>query len=176
MSDLHCHNQTHPQLKKRAPLTTLSSSFMCASAPEHYTGTVLQNGQDNTKKASHKKQSIIEHSPGVPKDTKSLKSCFGNPAKMLLKSLLWIECNSQYIKVITLLQQSFANSLCGWLGMHCAWPGDCYCASLTRIQFHPQFHPLFNFVPFTNIAEVTLQGLCHCNYNAWGYGTTDIKV
>ena len=43
---------------------------------------------------------------GLPQDTKPLKSCSGNRAKMLLKSHLRIKCHSQYIKVIRLRQHS----------------------------------------------------------------------
>ena len=43
----------------------------------------------------------MEHSLGPPQDTKSLRSCFGNRAKMLLKSHLGIECHSQYFKIIS---------------------------------------------------------------------------
>ena len=57
-------------------------------------------------KASPKKQSIMEYLPGLPLDTKPLKGCSGNRAKMFLKSQLGIKCHSQYNKVIRLLQLS----------------------------------------------------------------------
>ena len=66
--------------------------------------TVLQNGQDKTPKASPKKRSIMEHSPGLPEDTKSSISCSGNQAKLHLKCHLGIKCHSQNNKVIRLLQ------------------------------------------------------------------------
>ena len=47
--------------------------------------TVLENGLDKIMKASPKKRSIVEHSPGLPQDTKSLRSCSGERAKMFLK-------------------------------------------------------------------------------------------
>ena len=45
----------------------------------------------------------MKHSPGLPQDTKSLRSFSGNWAKMLFKSHPGIKCHSQYIKVIRLL-------------------------------------------------------------------------
>ena len=59
-------------------------------------------------KASSKKRSIMKHSPGLPQDTKSLRSSSGYRAKRLLN--LGIKCHSQYNKVIRLLQYSFSNS------------------------------------------------------------------
>ena len=43
--------------------------------------------QDKPPKASPKKRSIMEHSPGLPQDTKSLRSCSENRPKMLLNIL-----------------------------------------------------------------------------------------
>ena len=43
-------------------------------------------------------------------------------------------------------------------------PGDNHCLSLTRIQFHAP-----KVIPFTNHAEVTVQGLWNCNSNAWHF-------
>ena len=48
--------------------------------------------------------------------------------------------------------------------MHFVWPGDYHCLSLTRIQFHSP-----KVTPLTNLHEVTAQGLCFCNSNAWGW-------
>ena len=45
----------------------------------------------------------MEHSPELLQDTKSLKICSGNRAKMLLKGHLGIKCHSQYIKVIKVM-------------------------------------------------------------------------
>ena len=145
-------------------MSTRSSSLRCVSAAEHYCRTVLQNGQDKTRKASPKKQSIMEYLPGLPQDTKPLRSCSGNRAKMLLKTHLRLKCHSQYNKVIRLLQHSSSNSQCGWMGTNCAWPGDYHSLSFTRIQFYPP-----KVAPLTNLDEVTAQGLCYCNSNAWGW-------
>ena len=46
----------------------------------------------------------MEYLPGLPQDTKPLRSCSGNRGKMLLKSHLGIKCHLQYNKVIRLLQ------------------------------------------------------------------------
>ena len=40
----------------------------------------------------------MEYPPGLPQDTKSLRSCSGDRAKMLLKGQLRIKCHSQYIQ------------------------------------------------------------------------------
>ena len=69
---------------------------VCIGSRAPYRRTVLQNWQDKTPKASPKKQSIMEYFPGHPQDTKPLRSCSGNRAKMLLKSDLGIKCHSQY--------------------------------------------------------------------------------
>ena len=126
--------------------------------------TALQNWQDKKPKASPKKRSIMKHCPGLPQDTKSLLSCSGNWAKMLLKGHLWIKCHSQNNKVIGLLQYSSGNSSWGWLGMHCARPRDYHSLGLTHIQFHPP-----KVTPLTNPAKVTDQGLCYCNFDDRGW-------
>ena len=126
--------------------------------------TLIQNWQDKTPKAFPKKQSIMEYLPGLPQDTKPLKSCSGKRAKMFLKSPLGINRHSQYNKVIRLLQHSSTNSQCGWLGMQCEWPGDYHSLCLTRIQFYPP-----KVTPLTNLHEVMVLGLCNCNSKAWGW-------
>ena len=58
------------------------------------------------KLAGQKPESISQEAiyheilAGLPQDTKYLRSCSGNRAKMLLKNHLGIQCHSQYIKVI----------------------------------------------------------------------------
>ena len=108
--------------------------------------------------------SIMEHLPGLPQDTKSLKSCSGNQVKMLVKGHYGIKSHSQYNKVIRLHQYSSSNSLWEWLRMHCTWPGGYHCLGITHIQFHsPKVSPL------TNPAKVTSQGLHYCYSNALGW-------
>ena len=93
--------------------------------------TVLLNEPDKPPKASHKKQPIIEHSPGLLQDTKPLRSFSGNRAEMFLKSNHGIKCDSKYIKVIRLLQHSSVNSYWGWVVMYCQQT-KCYaCADST---------------------------------------------
>ena len=156
------HSNTLQLIKKLAQQTTRFSSLVCIGC-----STTLQNSvvlQDKTPKASPKKQSIVEYLPGLPLDTKPLRSCSGNRAKMLLKSHLWIKCHTQYNQIIRFLHHSSANSCWGWLRMNCAWPADYHSLSLNRIQFHPS-----KFTPFTNLAEVTAKGLCYCNSSVWGW-------
>ena len=64
--------------------------------------TTLQNGQNQTPKESLKKQPILEYLPGLPQDTKPLRSCSGNLAKMLRMSHHGIKCHFQNNKVIRL--------------------------------------------------------------------------
>ena len=53
----------------------------------------------------------MEHSPGLPQDTKFLRSCSRNQAKMLFKGQFGMKCHSQYNKVIRLLQYNWG---CAW--------------------------------------------------------------
>ena len=53
-----------------------------------YCITVLQNRLAKTEKASLKKRSIMEYSPGLLHDNKSLRNCSGNRVKMILKCIL----------------------------------------------------------------------------------------
>ena len=99
-----------PPVKKLAPLTTRSSSLKCVSAAEHQTAEQYSKTGKKKPKASPKKQSIMEYLTGLPQDTKPLRRCSGNRAKMLFKSHFGIKCNSQYNKVIRLVQYSTANS------------------------------------------------------------------
>ena len=113
-----CHGSTMinvtlnhtPSQKPGTTDCTVQQSKVCICSRAPYCRTVLQNGQDKTPKASPKKRSLIEHSPGLPQDTKSFRSCSGNRSKMLLKGHLGIKCHSQYNNVIRLLQYSSANS------------------------------------------------------------------
>ena len=72
---------------------------MCIGSRTPHCRTVFQNWQDKTPKASPDEQSIMEYSPELPQDTKSLRSGSGNRAKMLLKGQLRIKFRSQYIKI-----------------------------------------------------------------------------
>ena len=49
----------------------------------------------NSETISKKKRSIMKHSSGLPQDAKSLRSCTGNRAKVLLKGHLGIKCHSK---------------------------------------------------------------------------------
>ena len=150
------HSNT-PTVIKRSPLTICSRASHCWTVLQK----VLQKGQGETTKASHKKLSIMKYSPRLPEYTKSLRSSSGNRAKMLLKCHLGIKYYSQYIKVLDPTPSAqFHYSL----GMHCAWPGEYHSLSLTRIQIDS-----IKVTPLTNPAEVTNQGLCYCNSNYWGW-------
>ena len=108
-------NVNTPLVRKRAPLSTRSSSLRCICSRAPHCRTVLQKRKEKTPKAffyywqrnskSPKKRSIMEYSQGVPQDTMSLRSGTGKHAKMLLKGHLGIKCHFQYIKVIRLLDK-----------------------------------------------------------------------
>ena len=149
------HSKT-PAVKNQSPLSTRSRSLIkvCIGSRSPSCRTALHDEQDKTRKASPNEQW------NTPQD---LICNSGNRTKILPKSHLGIKCHSRYIMVIRLLQYS---SLIGWLGVHCAWPGDYHCLSLTRSQLIKQrsrhsltLHP----------AEVTVQELCKCNSNARGW-------
>ena len=63
---------------------------MCIGSRAPHCRTVHQNVEDKTTKASPKKRSIMEHSPRLPQDTKSIRSYSGNRVKMLLEGYLGI--------------------------------------------------------------------------------------
>ena len=119
--DEQCHTQTHPQLESGHHWLHGPGVYGVYRQPRAADcRTVLQNWQDKTPKASHKKRSIVEYSPGLPQDTKSSGDCSGNRAKMLMLSwniIIWvtilcylgIKCHSQYNKVIRLHRHSSAN-------------------------------------------------------------------
>ena len=138
--------------------------------------TILQNSTPKragqTPKASLQKRSIMEHSPGLPQNTKSLRSCSVDRAKMLLKCQLGIKCHSQYNKVIRLLQYSSANIIVKGSDWGCIVRDleTIYSLGLTGIQFHSP-----KVTSLTNHAKITEQGLCYCNSNDWD-GTTSVKV
>ena len=78
-----------PPAIKQAPLTTRSSSLRCVSAAEHHTAEQYsKTGKTKPQKASPNEQFIMEYPPGLPRDTKSLRSCSEDQAKMLLKGKL----------------------------------------------------------------------------------------
>ena len=77
-----------PPVRKLAPLYTVLQFKVSIVSRAPHLRTILQNGQDKSSKASPKKLSIMEYSLGLPQDTKSLRSCTGNQAKMLRKSHL----------------------------------------------------------------------------------------
>ena len=93
-----------PPVRKRAPLTARSISFRCVWQPS----TRLQNSTPTLAgkktKACPKEWSIMEYSPGLPQDAKSLRSCSWNRAKMLLKchlgmsSLVTVDINNERLE------------------------------------------------------------------------------
>ena len=68
----------------------------CIVSLKTHCRTVFQNWQDKTQKTSPDEQFIMEYPPGLPQDTKSLRSCPGDQAKMLLKGQLRISQRKWY--------------------------------------------------------------------------------
>ena len=101
----------HTPVRKPAPLTAWSSSLRCVLAADHHNEKQYsKTGKGKTPKASPKKRSVMEYSPGLSQDTKSLRTCSVIRAKTLLKGHLGIKSHSKYIKVIRLLEHIAANS------------------------------------------------------------------
>ena len=112
----YCHRSTisnvtlkdTPSSKTGTSDYTVQWFYVCIGSRAPHCKTVLHKWQYKTQKASLKKRSIIQCSSGLPQDTKSLRNCSGNQAKMFLKCIL--ESNvTPNIKVIRLLQHSSAN-------------------------------------------------------------------
>ena len=139
---------------------------MCICSRTLQCKTVLQNRQHLQR------NDIMEYTPQdlLHQDAKSLRSYSGNRVQMHLKGHLGIKCNSQYIKAIRLLQHSSANSKYGWQEMNCAWPGDYYSLSLTRIQFNSQKVKPLTTLPRSRIIDSATVILKH------GDGTTAINA
>ena len=61
---------------------------MCIGSRATNARTVLQNWQDKTPKASPKKLSIMEHFPGLPQDSKPLRSALETERRCFSKVIL----------------------------------------------------------------------------------------
>ena len=147
-----------PPVKKQALLITWSSNLRSVLANEH--DTADQDSKMGSTKPLKKKKQLCRSNLSwkthqdflkIP----SLSSYPGNQLKMLLIGHLGIKCHSQYIKVTRLLQHSSTKCYCGVLLTFIVYH------SLTHIQYH---HP--EVTPFINLAEVMVQELCYCNFNA----------
>ena len=138
--------------------------MVCLGSRAAHFRTVLRNWQEKTTKASSKKLSIMEHSAGLPQDTKSLRICFGNRAKMLLKGHLGIKCLSRNI-----IRSSDSFSTVPPIVNGGDW--GCIVLDLETIIILVllAFICFRKVAPLTNLAKVTEQGLCYCNSNAWGW-------
>ena len=82
---------------------------MCIDSRAPHCRTVLRNRQDRTLKASYKKQSIIEYSPGL-QDTKSLRS-YWKPSKDASQKLSWNQKSLPIYQVIRLLHSDSFSTL-----------------------------------------------------------------
>ena len=137
---------------------------MCIGSRTPHCRTVFQNRQDKTPKASPDDQSIMGYSPGLPQDTKSLRSCSGDRAKMLLKGQLRIKCHSN----ISRSSDSFSTVP----SMVNGGEWGCIVHDLETIIVLVLL--TFNFIPpkvtpRIHSDEVTVHGLCYRNSTAWGW-------
>ena len=108
----------------------------------------------------------MEHSPGLPQDTKSLRSCSRNQAKVLLKGHFGNKCHSRYNEVIKLLQYSLP------IVNGCNW--GCIPRDLETIIV--LVLPVFNFIPQRSHHSLTLpwsqirdSATVTLKSNAWGW-------
>ena len=146
------HSHTAP-VRKRALLTTRSS--IDSRAP-HWR-TVLQNGQDITQKASSKKRNIMEYSPEILQDAKSLRKvmlgrCF---SKVILESNVTPNI-SMWSNSVSRVPPIFNGRLWVTWRLSYSW------------SYSNKFHSP-KVTSLTNPTEVTNRGLCNCNSNAWGW-------
>ena len=121
----------------------------------------LRNWQDSAPKAFPKKQYIMEYSSRLPQDTKSLRSCSGTRAKLLLKSHLGIKCTPN----ITRSSDSFSTVP----PIVSRVTGDALCVTwrLSYFQFYSHSISSPKITPLTNLAVVMVEGFCYCNTNVW---------
>ena len=127
---------------KQAPLTTWSSSLRRVSAAKHHTAEQYsETGKIKTRKHLPKSNLSWKTRKDFLKMPNLWEAALETERRCFSKSILISKCHSQYNKVIRLLQHSSSNSLCGWLEMNCAWPGDYHCLSLTQFNFtHRRLH------------------------------------
>ena len=96
----------------------------------------------------------MEYLPGLPQDTKPLRSCSGIERRCFSKGIL----ESNVTLNITRSSDSFSTvpsivNAVDWIYI---------VHYFTWIQFHPS-----KVTPLTNLDEVTIHGLCYGNSNAW---------
>ena len=121
--------------------------------------TPKRAGQNIESISQEAMASTMEYSRGHPQDLKSLRSCSGNRAMMLLKGHLGIKFTAN----ISWSSDSFSTVQPLVNG------GDWGCIARDLETIIVLVLLAFNFVPkrsLTNLVEVTDQGLCYCNSNA----------
>ena len=118
--------------------------------------------RNKTPKASPQKRSIMEHSPLLPQDTKSVRSCSGNRAKVFLKGHLGN-------KYVTPNITRSSDSLCTVTSIVNGGDWRCIVRDLQTIIVLVLL--AFSFVPQRSHHSPTLPRLriCYCNSNAWGW-------
>ena len=99
-------------VKKRALLSMRSSNLIkeciCSRAP--HCRTALQNGLEKTPKASPKKQSIMEYSPGFPTRYQVFEKLLWNPSEDASQKSSWNQIWLLIYKVVRLFHHSSANN------------------------------------------------------------------
>ena len=145
---MHDHTQTHSQLRKLSPLTARSSSLRCVSAAEHHTGE--QNSKTGRTKPGQRYQTF-QKLLWKPNEDASQKSTWNQMSQSISQLKLY-----SFIRVPPIV------NACDW--GYIVRDLEYHSLRFTSIQFHPQ-----NGHITTSFDEVTTQGLCYCNSDAWGW-------
>ena len=153
---------THP-VRKRAPLTTRSSSLRCVSAAEHHTAEQYSK-TGLTKPRQHLPSS--DRSWNIRQDFLKIPSLWEAALKTERQCFSKVILASNITQNISGSSDSFSTvppivNWSNWECTNCAWSGEYHSLGLTRFQFHSP-----KVTPLTNSAEVTDQGLCYGNSNS----------
>ena len=156
-----------PVVKKLAQLTTWSSSLRFVSAADHHTAE-RHSKTGRTKPRKPLPRSNLSWNTGQNfQKTQSLwKSTLKSGRRCFSKDILELNVTPN----ISRSSDSFStvSSIVNggdWDAL--SWLRGNNSLSLTNIQFHSS-----KVSPPTNLAEVTVQGLCNCNSNARGWHTS----
>ena len=142
------------------------SNLKCVSAAEHHTA------EQYSKTGKTKPQKLLPMSNlswNTRQDFLKIPSLWEASLETERRCFSKVNLESNVTPNISRSSDSFSTAPSmvngGWLGMHCAWPGDYHSLGLTtRIQFHPP-----KVTPRIHSDEFTVQGLSYRNSSAWGW-------
>ena len=89
------HSKHTASLETGPAVYMLKLPEVCFDSRAPHCGTVFQNGQDNTTKASHHVRLIMKYSLWLPQDTQPLESCSVKRKEILLKGYLSMKCHTK---------------------------------------------------------------------------------